>query len=610
MQGNNGFQNNSQLPSSGYNGQPWQNNIPLQVFTTEIGSEFVEQIKRDGIEEYKAKQNRHPSYSGRQLLADYKNSCMVLQTVVKGETKDCIQFCTGVFEGVTKCNYERWYPFPANYLVEIVLPGEKEVKEIVISESAWGKKEMLHILNDSGVSFFIRQSDSQILRILMDYLAIFFVNQAVGVVEPRAGWYKRGGNWRYMFAERWEIKEILSYAVHKSIGADIEESADQYLGICAEWLQGVASEGLRGILTGIILFALNASRIYQELSCWQERAIMIRCSDEKVKRWIKGFLCFFTEDAAKTLNLACTVKELRDELMAARDQVIVIDGDAADVSGRRKRNVSMIQDYVVNGILTADMMAQSLVIIITKGIVEDFPMDEAIIFDVKSSDFTKGCLEDKQVQRISAYLALGFILRIEENPERFIHWIKGHAKDCETMSERLAIIAEAGCNMVGDVVKPKGFIFDFNSCRETLRQAEEWMDVAGLGTRVLEVIVQLLMDGSLKVKSRNEPIEAEWLEDVVFWNKREVFVTQNAVRKWVLPRAASIDTALLTLIKALYDEGYLRCYDSDSCRNNYQKRLLLYDKAGKRYSPWAVAIPSAHFDEIKNDVLEEAQYGE
>lgn len=611
--GNNEYQSICQPQSPGFNGQPCLNGIPpanYQIYTTEIGSGFVEQIKRDGVEEYKAKQNRHPSYSGRNLLVNHKDTCMILQTVVNGETKDCVQFCTGIFVAVIKFNYQKWYPFSSVYMVTVLLPGEKNPKEVVILEAVWGKKEMLRILNDNGVSFYIKLSDSQILRILMDYLATFFVNQTVGTVDPRAGWYKNNGTWRYRLAERWEIKEIPSYVAHKSIGKGIEETADKCLSIWAEWMQGVSSEGLKGILIGLVLFGLSASHIYRELSCWQERTIVIRCSDESVKRWIKEFLCFFTEDSVKNLNLACKVKELQEEFMVAKDQMLVIDGDAADVSGRRKRNIAMIQDYVVNGFLTSDISAQSLVVVLTKGIVEGFPMDEALTFDVKSSDFAEGVLNDKRVRYISSYLAAGFILWIEENPERFMNEIKSHVQFCKTMTKRFAILSEIGCSIVNYVVKSEGFVFDYNSCDRLLQLADEWLDVTGLGTAVIESMVQLLIGGSLRLRLRNEAIETEWLQNTVYWNKKEVFVTQSVLKKWILPKVASIDTSTLSIVRALYDEGYLKLYDSASCHNNYQKRLLLYDKAGKKYSPWAIAIPSEHFDKVQNGVLEEAQYGE
>lgn len=613
MQGNNGFQSNCQIQQPIYSEQVYANNVqpPIYQFhTTEIGSEFVEQIKRDGVEEYKAKQNRHPSYSGRQLLIDRSDTCMVLQTIVNNETKNCVRFCTGTFEAVTKCNYEKWFPFSSNYMVEVQLPGAKEPKEVVIEEDAWGKKEMLRIFNENGISFQIKLSDSQILRILMDYLANFFVNQTVGVIDPRAGWFESNGMWQYRLAERWEIKEIPSYAAHKSIGNGIEETTDRCLSVWAEWIQGITSEGLKEILIGVVLFGLNASHIYRELSCWQERTLIIRCSDERVKRWIKEFLCFFREDAEKNLTLACKTKDLQEELMAAKDQVLVIDGDAVDVSDRRKRSVAILQDYVVNGFSTSDISAQSLVVVLTKGIVEGFPMDEALIIDVKRNDFTEGILNDHRVRHMSSYLVAGFILWIEENPIRFINEIKSYPQACETMIKRLAMLSSIGCRILNHVVVPDGFIFDFNSGERRLLLADEWLDVTGLGTVVIEVMVRLLIDGSLRLRLRNETIETEWLQDTVFWDKKEVFVTQSVLKKWILPHVASIDTPILSIVKALYDEGYLKLYDSVSCHNNYQKRLLLYDMAGKKYSPWAIAIPSEHFNRIQAGVLEEAQYGE
>lgn len=587
---------------------------PITVFNTEIGSEFIEQIKRDGVEEYKVKQNRHPSYSGRQLMANTTTNYMVLQTVVKGETKDCVQFCTGIFTNVIVWSYEKWAPFPTCYDVEVLLPGEKEPKEIVIKDAVWGKKEMIRILNDNGISFFIKQSESQILRILMDHLANFFVNQSKYIIDPRAGWNGGDGQWKYMLAERWVIKEMPSYAVHKTIGNGIEKTGDECLKLCAEWLQSGCSESLRGILVGLVLFGLNASRIYQELSCWQEHILVIRCSDERVKKWMKHFLCFFSEDAKKSLNFACQTKELHEELMAAKDQIIVIDGDVADISGRRKRNITMLQDYVENGFLTSDVNSQTLVVVLTKGIMEGLLMDEAIIFDVKNCDFDKEYLNDKSVQQISSYLASGFILRIEENAKRFIDTIrsKSREEDGGTMSKRLTILAEIGCKIMSSAVASGRFIADINCIKDRIRQAEEWMDVDGLGILVLETMVQLLKGGQLKFRQKNEVIQVEWLEDTVFWDKEVVFISQDAIKKWILREVASDDTPVLTIVSALQKGGYLKIYNSSSSGNNYQKRILLYDKMRVKYKPWMIAIPLGHFDKVQDGIfiLEELKYGE
>lgn len=172
--------------------QPFQvPTLTVPMCTTEIGADFVEQIKRDGVEEYKAKQNRHPVYSGCQLMVDMRNCCTVLQTVVRNETRDSTEFCSGVFKSVTFCMYEKCFPFENIYLVEILLPGDKVPTEIIIPGKYWGKKEMLRILNKKGVTFFLNQNDGQILRILMNHLASFLKGQSEGDIEPRAGWYQK-----------------------------------------------------------------------------------------------------------------------------------------------------------------------------------------------------------------------------------------------------------------------------------------------------------------------------------------------------------------------------------------------------------------------------------
>lgn len=253
--------------------------------------------------------------------------------------------------------------------------------------------------------------------------------------------------------------------------------------------------------------------------------------------------------------------------------------------------------------------AQALVVILSKGIIDGFPMDEAMIFDVCSRDFENGFINDKNVWRNTSCLAYGFIRRIEENPVRFIDEIRQKMERTETLSERLEVVSAAACRLLTTDTRFPLFVRDWDRVKMELKSANELMDVSGLGIIVLEYITRMLISGNIKVKPREAPIEDIKLQDTVLKYGELIYISENALRKWILPEVASDGTPVISL-KALESEGFLALYRSASCHNNYQKRILLRDKAGVSFKPWVIAIYARCFDEIQDGLLEVVGYGE
>lgn len=307
---------------------------------------------------------------------------------------------------------------------------------------------------------------------------------------------------------------------------------------------------------------------------------------------------------SKNLSLSCKSSELKEEVTIDRDQILVIDGDALDVSARRKQNVAILQTYVENGFLSSEISAQTFVVVLTKGLVEGFPMEEALVIDIKENDIEKDCLNDKNVHQFSSYLAFGLIRSIEENTDRFIGRIREYIEDAESLSDRLALFAEMACNTMQKAMNPENFIGGFEGFQNMLRRAEELVNLSDMGTVVLESIAQLIGDGTLQVCRKDGSVEESHLDNVVLFDKNAVFITEGALKKWVLPQVASEDTPLILLKRALMDSGYLKCYHSESSRSSYQIKIWLRDVVGNHYTQYVTAIELRYISEALPDIME------
>ena len=574
--------------------------LPVQQMFIDDG--FVKQIKTDGIAEYKARQNHFPQYNENRLLVDTKSCRLHLHITVNGETKSVACFCSGYVKRVDLVEYEPVFNMEAVYLVEVVLPGEN-TETLVIPKGLWGKKIMLQQFKDIGMSFELSKSESEILRIFTNYLAGFIPERNKGICDPRAGWFEADNAWTYRYAERWLLKTLPSFVNKKSLGY-VQVDADKCLQLSANWLKGIISEEKRLLLTSIFVYGITASRIFEEFRVCQESFIILLCESERIRQWVHGFLNFFIEDSKERISLSCKTKELNQVLLMAKDQIVVIDGDAADISSRKKTNIEILNNFVGNGSNHEGTGAQALVVLLTRGIMEDISFDDAMVIELKENDFDSEFLKEKDTQRHSSYLAAGLIRRIEENPQRFMQGLKEANPKEEGLKQCMRALALIVLRLF-EYCKDLSFPINLQAFDNMLDDSTAFSDLVGIGGIVIEEIVNLIFKKEVYVYNKKIPIESGKIENAIFFDNETVFLTEEVLKNLLIPKVTDGDVSPTTFRKLLFEEGILSRYNSKTGKRGYQVKILLKDKAGNRITPWVTSIPKAVFDNFSEQNLAE-----
>lgn len=171
------------------------------------------------------------------------------------------------------------------------------------------------------------------------------------------------------------------------------------------------------LLFSILFVGITTSRLVQRCNFIQEKIILINCKNIKTLQVLKNFFSFYIEDKELNLTLSMQNKKLQKILSESKDQLIVIDADTEDVSGRRKQNIATLQNYVCSGSLSDGQKADAVVILLSRGISAGISLDDALIFDVDETDQTFFMLQMNEDIRGKVAQLVSYLIHTIENTQ-------------------------------------------------------------------------------------------------------------------------------------------------------------------------------------------------
>ncbi len=425
--------------------------------------------------------------------------------------------------------------------------------------------------------------------------------------DSRAGWFKEGDMWVYRTADTWPMLEIPSIVREKTLGIDTHVSIAQIAEV-AKWLKGIRRESLRLLVLSILYVGLSCSRILRMMKLVQGKYIVFSYESERIRFFLEKFFCFFMEDSVCKISLSMPTKDLIRILQSCKDQIVVIDVDAEDISGRRKQNIALLRQYICGGNLPEGESAESLVVFITNGIPKGISFDDAMVFSVHNKDFDEDFLEVGDIRCRAAELMRFFVEGVKKDERRF-----RESFTKTKISASLGEILWIGGNMAMGLLKEFHTFDNPENIRKKfaseLKAAEKFSDVVGIGGIVSEALISKVRRGEVRLRKVNQRVEREELNDVILYDKKAFYLSDALIKKVIISEFASVDITVIILRKYLATEGFLLQYESESGEKSYKKKRILKAKDGGHYSVWMTAILQKKVDEVVDIEIEELLEG-
>lgn len=586
--------------------------IPIPVIQNLIEAGAIERIGEYAVAAHEAKNKVPLDYSIRFCTSKDSDKTYFYRenATKKGEV---VEFFDGIIQEIILVNYEPKFGFDDGRL--LIYQVNKNQNMVFIANNCWGKKEMIQILRDHGIIFRVCKNDSFILRMFMEHLAEFQVTKYIKC-DPRAGWVqcnseceltlypeligspiqsKKEYKWKFQTADSW-LFDIPAFAAKKTLLTEKTDSNRLNMVFIMDIFKSLSPFLL--LLFSILFVGITTSRLVQRCNFIQEKIILINCKNIKTLQVLKNFFSFYIEDKELNLTLSMQNKKLQKILSESKDQLIVIDADTEDVSGRRKRNIATLQNYVCSGSLSDGQKADAVVILLSRGISAGISLDDALIFDVDETDQTFFMLQmNEDIRGKVAQLVSYLIHTIENTPELLegLFWVKSLNSNIARM---LSLAAETLLDM--EMIKkcvsePKKILAEL---KNLISSAEMFADVEGISSIVAEIILKKIQKKEgMKLRMAKDKVDKKELNFTILMDKKALYLSDTVLINYILPELASANVTPVTLRKVLAHEGLINRYTSESGSKSNKKKRPIYSKDGKLYY--------CHMTEINRERLEE-----
>lgn len=511
-----------------------------------------------------------------QVLTDQAQKQSYLLTYKNSEVKSSVLFFNGYVEHIYLLKYPEYLNWDNIYLLDICASDECVL--VPIPEKIWGTTKMIYLMNRYGIRFSVKLKSSVLIQILLNHLADLTRCRYWQELSPYSGWYLDAENPTYRTEDNWMFPDIPSFVKNKSFGLNkSEDTMENGLTIALNYLSALIPTGKRLLLLSILHFSVVFQLLKIDLGCSQDKTIIFRCETAQIKSYIKNFYRIFNYTDSQTLTLSYLLEKFKQELLIRKDEPIVIDGDTIGAKKQREEHKDMIIDYV-KGTPPYPITSSAPIIICCKGLIPDFPLSEAVIIELNTSDFNSPLLSEKlSTLSVTSELAHSIITFTEKNYSFFkkniMSLLGSQEPDLCTLFNILSefilyYIQNYKPDLINQVSKEQFM--------NLIQQIKENLDVYGAGDMVIEELANVIENHTLLLKKHLTPIEKNILPNTIFYNSELVFVQDKILERYILPKICTSGTPILHLVTAQKDQGYLDCYSGKADKvysDGYRKKI-------------------------------------